>query len=345
MKEWNADRRNRAVLIGDSTTMKRSAALALTALAFSAAGAAAQTSPYYDAYRDAELELGIRYVYGQPSYKAKVKDLDGVTPVSRLGFTGIDSHGGEVFGRINHKTLDLFVKGTVGFGYNVGGRLRDDDFLSGGTISSTTSKLSSQQFTDATIDIGWAPLVLPQYGLRLGPFVGFLYRDDTFTARGLTCNPDDVGGAFCGAPGTQPVAAGTKVIKNEVRWTLPRVGLEASMPVTDYVGIRLEGAYLPPGLEGYRLEDSHYLRQSELGPIPNFVDTSSHASGFTVQGTVDFRVSEHTSIGIGARRIVLDSGQAKAVSGANLPVDQQTVSKSSGVYQTTQGFLQLKVTY
>ena len=45
--------------------MKRSAALALAALALSTAGAAAQTSPYYDAWRDAELELGARYIYGQ----------------------------------------------------------------------------------------------------------------------------------------------------------------------------------------------------------------------------------------------------------------------------------------
>ncbi len=325
--------------------MKRSAALALAALALSTAGAAAQTSPYYDAFRDAELELGARYVYGQPSFKAKVREIDGTTPVSRLGFTGIDSHGGEIFGRINHKRLDLFVKGSIGYGGNVGGRLRDDDYLFGRTISSTTSKLSSQQFTEATIDIGWAPTILPEYGLRLGPFVGFLYRNDEFSARGLTCNGDDVGGLLCGAPGTQPVASNTKVIKNEVRWTLPRVGLEASMPVSDYALVRLEGAYLPPGLEGYRLEDSHYLRQNELGPVPNFVDTSSHASGFTVQGSVDFRISERTSIGVGARRIVLESGQAKALAGAQLPADQQSITKSSGIYQTTQGFLQLKVTY
>ncbi|EHP90966.1 hypothetical protein [Methylorubrum extorquens] len=325
--------------------MKRSAALALAALALSTAGAAAQTSPYYDAWRDAELELGARYIYGQPSYKAKVKDFDG-TPISRLGFTGIDSHSGEVFGRINHKRLDIFLRGSFGFGGYFGGKLRDDDFAPGlGTISSTNSKLSNTFVSDVTVDIGWTPVVLPGTGLRFGPFAGFLYRNDVFTARGVTCNPDDVGGALCGAPGTQPVAPSTKVIKNDVRWTLPRVGLEASMPITEDIGVRVEGSYLIPGLEGFRNEDSHYLRQSELGPVPNFVDTSTRASGFTLQGVIDYRIGERTSIGIGARRIVLDSGTAKAVAGAGLPADQQSPARAGGVFQTTQGFLQLKVSY
>lgn len=325
--------------------MNRSAALALAALALSTAGAAAQTSPYYDAWRDAELELGARYVYGQPSFRAKVKDFDG-TPISRLGFTDIDSHSGEIFGRLNHRTLDLFARASVGFGYNMGGKLRDDDYAVGlGTISSTNSKLSNTFITDVTVDIGWTPVVLPGAGLRFGPFAGFLYRNDVFTARGVTCNADDVGGALCGAAGSQPVPSGTKVIMNDVRWTLPHVGLEASMPITDDIGVRVEGSYLVPGLEGFRNEDSHYLRQAELGPVPNFVDTSSRASGFTLQGVIDYRIGERTSIGIGARRIVLDSGTAKAVGAAGLPADQQSVARAGGVFQTTQGFLQLKVNY
>ncbi|GJD87879.1 hypothetical protein BHAOGJBA_1385 [Methylobacterium hispanicum] len=324
--------------------MKRSA-LALAALALSTVGPSAQPSPYYDAWRDAELELGARYVYGRPSFKAKVKDFDG-SPISRLGFTGIDSHSGEIFARINHRTLDVFLRGGFGFGYNIGGRLRDDDYAVGlGTISSTTSKLSNAFISDVTVDIGWTPVILPGAGLRFGPFAGFLYRNDVFTARGVTCNPDDVGGALCGAPGAQPVASSTKVIRNDVRWTLPRIGLEASMPITDDIGVRIEGSYLVPGLEGFRNEDSHYLRQSELGPVPNFVDTSTRASGFTLQGSIDYRIGERTSIGVGARRIVLDSGVAKGVGGAGLPADQQSASRAGGVFQTTQGFLQLKVSY
>ena|SRR5690242_19589172 len=72
--------------------------------------------------------FALRYWYGLGSTR---KDLYGFSRddlVSRLSYTGVQSHSVEIYTRVDHTSSGLFWKGYAGGGLLTQGNLRDEDF-------------------------------------------------------------------------------------------------------------------------------------------------------------------------------------------------------------------------
>jgi hypothetical protein len=85
-----------------------------------------------------------------------------------------------------------------------------------------------------TIDVGQRfTLADGATRVTIGPFVGFNYLQETAEGFGARCNPDDVGGLFCGPPGSFAVPFSTQVITNEANWASLRLGAELKVRLWD----------------------------------------------------------------------------------------------------------------
>ena len=106
-----------------------------------------------------ESEVGGRYWF--TSGKTQI-DLYGFAPsttqVSRLTYSQLHSHIGEIFGRVEHVT-GVFVKGFVGLGNVNSGSLRDEDFPA--VLRSHTQALT---VNSATAGFPMAPSMLGGIG-------------------------------------------------------------------------------------------------------------------------------------------------------------------------------------
>jgi len=60
----------------------------------------------------------------------------------------------------------------------------------------------------------------------LSPFVGFNYWEESVDGYGARCNRDDVGGLYCGPPGSIAIPFSTKVITDTAQWSSLRLGAE-----------------------------------------------------------------------------------------------------------------------
>jgi hypothetical protein len=103
-----------------------------------------------------ESEIGGRYWYSSGRTQL---NLFGATQaeglVSRLTYSDLQAHSGEVFGRAEHLS-GFFIKGFVGGGAITGGGLRDEDFPPGAIpYSSTNSEQRDGRLAYATVDLGW----------------------------------------------------------------------------------------------------------------------------------------------------------------------------------------------
>ena len=104
-----------------------------------------------------ESEIGGRYWYSSGRTQL---DLFGATQanglISRLTYSDLQAHSGEVFGRAEHLS-GFFIKGFVGGGAITGGGLRDEDFVTPSfpLYSSTNSEQRDGRLAYATVDLGW----------------------------------------------------------------------------------------------------------------------------------------------------------------------------------------------
>ena len=104
-----------------------------------------------------ESEIGGRYWYSSGRTQL---DLFGATQanglLSRLTYSDLQAHSGEVFGRAEHLS-GFFIKGFVGGGAITGGGLRDEDFVTPSfpLYSSTNSEQRDGRLAYATVDLGW----------------------------------------------------------------------------------------------------------------------------------------------------------------------------------------------
>jgi len=249
-----------------------------------------------------QWELGVRYWWSEGSTRfdlnsSRLGDIYG-NPTSTLTYDDISANALEFVWSARNET-ETFAKGFVGGGWLDGGSLDDEDFFAGQIkFSDTYSKLDGNGLVYGTIDVG-QDFTLIDNGTRvvLSPFVGFNYWQETVEAYGARCNPDDVGGFFCGPSGSTAVPFSTKVITNKQSWASVRLGAEIKAKLWDRLTLRGDAAIVP----GAYLwnEDSHHLRR-DLGPTPNIVDSGT-GWGYQLEGEVRLDLTRNWAFGAGVR--------------------------------------------
>lgn len=168
----------------------------------------------------------------------------------------------------------FFVRGYIGLGIiEIGdGNLRDDDFLAGQVLfSSTDSVITDTDVFYVTLDVG-RPILSGPRG-SLSPIVGFQYWREEYEAFGL----------FDRLAGVQTVPTSTAVFTNEVEWLSFRLGAISLIQLTPPPGLSLslDAVFIP--FTDMQNEDSHLLRTdpADLGPAPNII---MDGSGWGFQG-------------------------------------------------------------
>jgi hypothetical protein len=250
------------------------------------------------------LEFGLRYWWstGKTRFDINSSRLDPSfygSPSSTLTYDNMHGNAGELFFRAENEK-QLFFKGFVGGGGLDGGSLDDQDFFAGQVkFSDTYSKIEGDSLFYTTLDLGKRFTVAtrgPQQ-FDIGPFVGVNYWQETADAYGARCNADDVGGEYCGQPGTMELPFGSKVITNEPRWVSLRVGTELRAKLFRRLTLIGDAAVLPVAYLSN--EDSHYFR-SDLGATPNIKDSGT-GWGYQLQAAAQFDVTPNWAISGGVR--------------------------------------------
>ncbi len=271
-----------------------------------------------DPFQDFALRstIGVRYWYSQSNFLVELEQVDR-TDVSRLEFADVDQHSAELFFRLDDVSTNTFLKGTLGIGRTNSGSLDDEDYFASGTkFSDTYSALDARTIGYLTLDAGWRFANTADARTRAGLFAGYQYIRDDYVARGVSCNADEVGGAFCGAPGETVIPFSEKAIRNAVYWHVMRVGFEAEFELTKKLSLAAETAAVP--FIYYENEDSHYLR-SGLGAIPNFEDKGRQGYGVEAEAFLNYAVTDRFSVGLGGRYWWLRTKDTVAISAAQLP--------------------------
>ncbi len=244
-------------------------------------------------------EFGARYWYssGKTNFGFYNNNALFGDPTSTLDWTGLTAHTGELFARITHDS-GFYLKGTIGGGNITGGQIIDRDFFAGPVkFSDTYSEVRGDSLRYATADIGFGTWNSRGRD-RIGAFVGFQYWSEKTTAYGVRCNPDDVGGAFCGLPGTVVVPFTTASLGYEPTAWGVRVGFDYKYHFAPGWSVSGDVAYLP--YVNLKNLDSHYLRV-DLAPSPNIISTASYAWGFASEAFVNYAFTPNIEIGAGVR--------------------------------------------
>ncbi|MEC5293670.1 hypothetical protein VSX64_23800 [Aurantimonas sp. C2-6-R+9] len=257
------------------------------------------------------FELGTRYWYstGQTSWNHTAGGSLLGDPTSILDYDDLESHSAELFGQIEHAS-GVFVKGYAGVGTVADGNFRDQDFFTGQLeFSDTYSEVDDGDLYYASADLGYFFVEGPSAenprgpAFRLGAFVGYHYWNEEVPAYGARCNADDVGGLFCGAPGTTAVPFSTNVITNDAEWNSLRVGIMGEASITPRLHLSGEVAYIPyASLDN---KDSHHLRTG-LGSVPNIV-MDGEGDGWMLESVLSYDVSDRFNVGVGGRYWRLDA--------------------------------------
>jgi hypothetical protein len=245
------------------------------------------------------FEGGARYWYSSGKINFGFYNGDPLfgDPTSTLDWTGLTAHTGELFARVTHDT-GFYLKGTIGGGDIGSGKIVDRDFFAGPIkFSDTTSLVRDGNVRYGTIDVGWGT-PLARGGDRIGAFIGFQYWNERAIAFGAVCNPDDVGGFFCGPPGTVVVPFDIASLGYQPTAYGIRIGFDARYEFAPGFTISGEASFLP--YVHLKNLDSHFLRL-DLAPSPNIIDSAKAAIGFTAEAFINYAITRHVEIGVGAR--------------------------------------------
>jgi len=245
------------------------------------------------------FELGARYWYssGTTTFAFTNGSPFFGDPTSTIDWNNMEGHSGEIFGRVKHRPTGYFVKGLLGGGKIVSGEMIDRDFFAGGLkFSDTSSNIEGDNLKFAMIDLGFSRDI-PELGLRGGAFVGYHYWSENLTAFGVRCNPDDVGGFFCGPPGSVPVPFDVAVMTYQPTWHAARVGFDWKM---NYGRWSFSGDVAGIPYAHVTNDDSHLLR-ADLGPTPNIITHSKWAVGAELDLFVNYALTQNLEVGTGFR--------------------------------------------
>jgi outer membrane protease len=238
-------------------------------------------------------EFGLRYVFSSNKTAKNLYDFPGGSMVSRLTYSGMDGHAAEGFGRVEH-TSGFFLKGYVGAGVLLKGKLQDEDFPPGIVpYSSTDSRQDDGTLAYAAIDLGYS--FIRQPGLRIGAFAGYHYLDQTVNAFGCVQGASNT--AICGGGG---LPEPWKVISQNNHWNSLRVGLDAKIALGDRFSLSLDAAWLPyVKLQG---ADTHWLRIGNYpgaftGPVPE----DGKGTGYQLEAVLSYAVNPNINVAVGGR--------------------------------------------
>ncbi len=188
----------------------------------------------------------------------------------------------------------FFVRGFIGFSaIEIGdGNLRDDDFLAGQVLfSSTDSVIANTDVFYVTLDVGRPILNIGSNG-SLSAIVGFQYWREKYEAFGV----------FNRLSGVQTVPTSTAVITNKVEWLSIRLGAIALIQLSPPPGLSLsiDAVFIP--FTDMNNEDSHLLRTApgDLGPAPNII-MDGDGWGFQGEAKLGYEIIPDLIASIGFR--------------------------------------------
>ncbi len=231
--------------------------------------------------------FGLRYWYGLGSTSKDLYGFNRSSMVSRLTYSGMQSHSFEAYGRVDHVS-GWFGKGYAGFGLLTNGNLQDEDFPPVTTpYSSTNSSLHDQSLGYISVDVGHS--LVRGADFRLDAFVGYHYFHQRMKAFG--CVQTATNPSICAGGIPDSVAA----IVEDDNWQSLRLGLNADIPLVDRFRLDLEGAYLPyVWLSG---TDNHLLRPDL--PVP--INEDGHGWGYQLEAILTYQYNRAISLGVGGR--------------------------------------------
>ena len=280
------------------------------------AGSSAIANPFIVEQEPSEFtsSFALRYWYGLGNTSKSLYGFTRDDLISRLSYTGLQSHSLEILSRVDHNSTGLFWKGYAGGGLLTQGNLQDEDFPPVTTpYSSTNSTLQNQSLGYISVDFGGALLRGPDF--RIDAFVGYHSLHERMKAFGCqqtATNPDICAG---GIPNS------VAVIVEDDTWQAIRVGLNADFPLAERWRLNLEGAFLP--YVWFSGSDNHILRPDL--PTPIFED--GHGWGYQLETLLSYKVDDAISVGIGGRYWHMESrgdSHFEVVGGMPQPLDFKT---------------------
>lgn len=239
-----------------------------------------------------EIEVGGRVWYSSGRFQ---KDLGSTidpaqqgTLNSRLTYES-PAVSGELFGRVDG-IADFFLKGFVGGGKLLGGKMTDEDWVPGdGYPYSNTLSDVQGSIAYGTVDVGYA--FLRGAGFNIGPFVGYNFYRENKSAHGCT----QIANATFVAPCATTIPTSIVGITEDDTWHSLRVGLNGVVMLTDRLKFTGDAAYLPyVQFEGV---DKHLLRGMPDPASPQ----SGKGQGVQLEAILSYYVTPAFTVGAGAR--------------------------------------------
>jgi TolA-binding protein len=234
------------------------------------------------------IEGGFRYWYSRGGNKYDYfADQTSALRVSRLSYTNLAAHSGELFFRADARQgliRNFFIKGYIGGGGVSGGKLSDEDFPPIISPYSKTISSAAGSLRYGSIDLGYN--VYTDERIRVGAFVGFHSWLESVDARG--CTQVGLNPFICGIP---LPAGSVKLVSEKDRWNSLRVGTVVDVNVTDRLKWTGEAAIISTSA---RPVDTHYFT---FGVDP----ASGHGGGFQAESILQYQVTDNFSLGVGAR--------------------------------------------
>ena len=236
-----------------------------------------------------ELEAGARFWGSSGKFQ---KDVGATTNpalanilISRLTYD-TTAGSGELFGRIE-TPQNVFLKGNIGVGSLLGGKLNDEDWaVFAGTVpySNTSSTVDGGEIDYGTLDLGYDFFRGPGY--KLGAFVGYNFYKENKSAYGCTQIANQLSDCVPAIPSS------VLVLTENDTWQSLRIGANGEIMITDRFKLGADVAYLP--YVAFNGTDDHVLRAL-------IIQESGTGRGVQLEGILSYMITDQFSFGVGGR--------------------------------------------
>jgi opacity protein-like surface antigen len=242
-----------------------------------------------------EVEIGSRVWYSSGRFQKDLGSRDDLTHsnnlISRLTYDNT-AVSGELFGRIDGVS-NIFVKGFLGGGSLLGGKLHDEDwnlFYGPNLVpySNTVSDPVTGPIGYGTGDIGYN--FLRGAGFKVGGFVGYNYYSENKSAYGCTQIANQL--SDCATP----IPNSVLVITENDKWNSVRIGLNGVVTLWDKLQLTGDAAWLP--YASFTGVDNHLLRTDHASTIS---PESGQGQGVQLEAILSYSVTAALNVGAGGR--------------------------------------------
>lgn len=242
-----------------------------------------------------DVQFGARYWYSSGKHQFDLNEaFHPAIEVSRLTFGNLEAHSAEVFFRVDHES-GVFLKGYLGGGSIVGGKLNDEDFppLFPVPYSNTISTQRNGSLKYVSVDLGYNLFAGSTY--RLGPFGGyhnFHERLNTFGCLQLAATDP----LLCGLDpelAVVPVPTLFDGQDEDVTWQSIRAGVAGEIVLAPGLKFSGEAAWAHNFLQN---TDYHNFRPDIRG-----MTQDGEGNGFQLEGVLTYDVTPNFDVGLGGR--------------------------------------------